>query len=85
MPKARNTPVPSTESWNYSLGHWVEVNPVQGDGAFSSAGAFGFYPWIDSGKTIYGIVTRVGNAGTGVDSVNCGLLIRKAWFSATAQ
>ncbi|MCC6173415.1 MAG: hypothetical protein IT481_15445 [Gammaproteobacteria bacterium] len=33
-----NTPVPASESWSDSLGHWVEVDPVVGDGAFSSAG-----------------------------------------------
>ena len=45
------TPVPSTESWHYSYNHWVEDDPNVGDGAFSSPGAFGMYPWIDSTKT----------------------------------
>jgi hypothetical protein len=84
-PTAISTPVPAAESWHYSLGHWVEDDPVVGDGAFSSAGAFGFYPWIDAGRTWYGIVAREEQAGTGVDSVNCGRLIRKAWVSGTAQ
>lgn len=48
---ALRTPVPATESWHYSLGHWVEDDPAVGDGAFSSAGAFGFYPWIDASKS----------------------------------
>ena len=26
------------------IGHWIEDDPVAGDGAFSSPGAFGFYP-----------------------------------------
>jgi len=29
-----------------------------GDGAFSSPGAFGFYPWIDRTKTNYGVLAR---------------------------
>ena len=41
---ALGTPVPLTESWSYSLGHWVETDPAVGDGAFSSAGAFALLP-----------------------------------------
>ena len=84
-PTAANTPVPSTESWHYSIGHWVEDDPVVGDGAFSSAGAFGFYPWIDAGKTTYGIVARSSGAGEGFDSASCGRQIRKAWATAVPQ
>lgn len=93
--QALNTPVPTSESWEYSLGHWVEVDPVVGDGAFSSAGAFGFYPWIDAGKTWYGLVARrqipsAGddqneNLGEGYRSAQCGRLIRKAWVTGVAQ
>ena len=37
----------------------MEDDPaVHGDGAFSSPGAFGFYPWIDSSKSYYGIISR---------------------------
>jgi hypothetical protein len=82
---ALGTPVPSTLSWSYSMGHWVETDPVSGDGAFSSAGAFGFYPWVDAGKTWYGIVARLDAAGGGADSAACGGLIRKAWVTGTAQ
>lgn len=82
---ALGTPIPLTESWHYSLGHWVEDDPALGDGAFSSPGAFGFYPWIDATRSWYGILAREGAAGTGVDSVNCGRLIRKAWVSASPQ
>ncbi len=82
---AANTPVPSTESWHYSIGHWVEDDPIVGDGAFSSAGAFGFYPWIDSTKTYYGIIARSGGTGEGFDSAACGRLIRKAWVTGIAQ
>jgi hypothetical protein len=90
-PDAEYTPIPSSESWHYSLGHWVEDDPVAGDGAFSSPGAFGFYPWIDGGKTTYGVlarhasVTLSGNDPVAVESVVCGRLIRKAWFTGVAQ
>ncbi len=82
---AVNTPVPSNESWHYSIGHWVEDDPVVGDGAFSSAGAFGFYPWIDASKSWYGVLARREGAGEGIDSAYCGRLIRKAWVTAVAQ
>lgn len=94
--QARNTPVPASESWHYSLGHWVEDDPAVGDGAFSSAGAFGFYPWIDASKSWYGIVARKQASQSGQDndldqtlgegyrSVQCGRLIRKAWVTGIA-
>jgi hypothetical protein len=90
-PEATYTPIPGGESWHYSLGHWVEDDPVAGDGAFSSPGAFGFYPWIDAGKTTYGLLARrvsvdlTASDPVGVESVTCGRLIRKAWFTAAAQ
>jgi hypothetical protein len=80
------TPIPLTESWHYSVGHWVEDDPAVGDGAFSSAGAFGFYPWIDAGHTYYGVLARNQfMPGEGRESVFCGRLIRKAWATGTAQ
>lgn len=92
--QAHNTPIPRNESWSYSLGHWVETDPVVGDGAFSSAGAFGFYPWIDVSKSWYGIVARKQatpnqdldeDLGEGYRSAQCGRLIRKAWVTAAVQ
>jgi hypothetical protein len=94
--QARNTPVPQTESYHYSIGHWVEDDPANGDGAFSSAGAFGFYPWIDSSRSWYGIVARrdasgivdPGNedaGGHGFASAQCGQLIRSAWINGVAR
>lgn len=79
------TPITSGADWHYSLGHWVEDDLRTSDGAFSSAGAFGFYPWIDATKTNYGIVSRFDAAGSGNASATCGILIRKAWMSAQAQ
>ncbi|CUA99471.1 hypothetical protein [Thiomonas bhubaneswarensis] len=86
-PTALYTPVPQTESWSYALGHWVESDPVVGDGAFSSAGAFGFYPWIDASRTLYGILAphvTTGNS-VGYASAECGRLMRKAWISGVEQ
>jgi hypothetical protein len=82
---ALSTPIANGLDWHYSLGHWVEDDP-KGDGAFSSAGAFGFYPWIDAGKTNYGIVARFDAlGGGGNESAACGALIRKAWLTAQVQ
>jgi hypothetical protein len=89
-PLAVSAPIRPSESWHYSLGHWVEDDPTVGDGAYSSPGAFGFYPWIDSSKTYYGVVARyslpsqIGDS-VAIDSVDCGRKIRKAWVTATVQ
>lgn len=78
------------EAWHYSIGHWVEDDPVWlasgGDAAYSSPGAAGFYPWIDSSRTYYGVLARekIGASSSG-DSVKCGRLIRKAWLTGVAQ
>jgi hypothetical protein len=83
---AISTPIPSQESWHYSLAHWVEDDPVVGDGAFSSPGAFGFYPWIDSSRTYYGIVGRYSLLPNAyIQSAVCGRTIRKAWLTGVAQ
>lgn len=81
---ALSTPLPQTEDWHYSLGHWVEDDPRVGDGAFSDPGLRGFYPWIDAGKSYYGVVARFSSApGAHVVSMQCGRLIRKAWLTGT--
>ena len=77
------SPVEQLGNVHYSLGHWVEDDP-SGDGAFSSGGTLGFYPWIDAGKTTYGVVSRVQTDG-GPASRWCGRLIRKAWMTGKAQ
>lgn len=79
------SPAPTTETWHYSLGHWVEDDPVVGDGAVSSPGAFGFYPWINRARDTYGILAREAAAGSGFESVRCGRLIRKAWETGVAR
>jgi hypothetical protein len=84
--QALSTPVPAAEKWQYGWGHWVESDPVVGDGSFSSMGAFGFYPWIDANRQTYGIISRWSVQSGATDaSVNCGRLIRKAWQTGIAQ
>ena len=80
----------NTEAWHYSMGHWIEDDPVVGDGAFSSPGALGFYPWIDKNKTYYGIIARANTNVTGQEfegykSAVCGRLIRRAWETGIEQ
>lgn len=82
---ALNTPITNGLDWHYSIGHWVEDDATRSDGAFSSAGAFGFYPWVDVSKTWYGIVARHDAAGGGNESADCGALIRKAWVTGVVQ
>jgi hypothetical protein len=78
-PQALYSPVELPDS--YSIGHWVESL----DGAYSSAGLFGFYPWIDSQKRHYGIISRFSvdfsdgiGYGPGYTSMLCGQAIRQA-------
>jgi len=87
--EAVKTPIPEAESWHYSLGHWVEDDPRTGDGAFSSPGAFGFYPWVSADKRFYGLVAREQRRGImsgdpsdkpALASVGCGREIRAAWM-----
>lgn len=81
----RASPVSEGQPWHYSIGHWVEDDPLSGDGAFSSGGTFGFYPWIDATRTTYGVIARVDERGSGRESAKCGRLMREAWVTATAQ
>lgn len=84
------SPVQGIYSWHYAWGHWIEDDPATGgDGSFSSAGAFGFYPWIDAGRRWWGIVARraEGELGPNPDqrpareSAACGARIRAAWLA----
>lgn len=75
---------PAPLAWHYSLGHWVE-DDATGDGAFSSAGLFGFYPWIDAEKKHYGLLARATlDFGASIQSALCGAAIRKAFFTPPA-
>lgn len=83
------SPIP--EAWHYSLGHWVEDDATtNGDGSFSSPGAYGYYPWIEPTKTYYGLVARsIPNDGVslqqGYQSAQCGRLLRAAWLTGVVQ
>ncbi|WP_165967378.1 hypothetical protein [Luteimonas aestuarii] len=86
-----------TVAWSYGYHYWIEDNatagqfnpplsPVvgPGDGAYSSAGAWGFYPWISADKSLYGIVARRGLLGTAFRaSAICGQAIRYAYTGYT--
>ncbi len=87
-----NASAPSVvpENWHYSLGHWVEDDPTttpSSNFAYSSGGAFGFYPWVDFPKTLYGLLARedISAGGEGFSSGQCGRLIRLAWKTSTQQ
>lgn len=85
---AVSSPIPL--AFHYSYGHWVEDDST-GDGAYSSAGIFGFYPWISKDKRLYGLISRSDQSpvsdevGHGYDSYLCGKAIRKAYVTGTAQ
>jgi hypothetical protein len=79
---------PFTWAWEYSMGHWVEDDPtVFDDGAFSSAGGQGFYPWIEASKIYWGLIGRAatGAGQQGLESVQCGQLVRHAWDTGVVQ
>lgn len=76
---------PFGRDWHYSLHHWVE-DAAGDDGAVSSAGAFGFYPWISADRTTWGLLARQDAARhAGAASAACGALLRKAWLTAVVQ
>ena len=71
----------------YSIGHWVESDPAtHGDGAFSSAGAYGFYPFIAADQSFVGVLARYDTSGQqGKRSLACGALARRAWVTGIQQ
>jgi D-alanyl-D-alanine-carboxypeptidase/D-alanyl-D-alanine-endopeptidase len=52
------------QDWHYGLGNWLECPEATWSAAcaamnvVSSPGAFGFHPWIDRERGIYGILAR---------------------------
>lgn len=94
-PTSKNSPVPDGERWHYSIGHWVEDDPITGPQygeAYSSPGGLGFYPWITTDNAWYGIVFRdtgrspvsaadANDDTIGWQSVECGRVIREAWLN----
>ncbi|AXV79612.1 MULTISPECIES: hypothetical protein [Ralstonia solanacearum species complex] len=76
---------PASQPWHYALNYWIEDQPG-GDGAFSSPGAFGFYPWITADKRHYGMLVRETLSPRAyVRSAVCGALIRKAFDEGRMQ
>jgi hypothetical protein len=76
---------PAPVAWHYGINHWIEDDPG-GDGAFSSAGAFGFYPWITADRSFYGLLARHSYAsGASFASAACGQRLRQAWASGQPQ
>ena len=75
------------EPWSYSYNHWVESEHGNGTvDAYSSPGAFGFYPWIAPDRKYYGIVSRHDwTPNAGLASAQCGRQIRKAFLGALRQ
>ena len=67
---------PAPAGWEYSYGHWVEV-----DGVLSGPGKFGFYPWMDKANGLYGVVGRKSSDHEAyLTSVECGQKIRSAFL-----
>ena len=83
------SPAQGVESWHYGIAHWIEDDPTNGDGSYSSPGAYGFYPWIDASKDYYGIVARANTIHVPdsianspyYKSVACGSVIRSAFLN----
>jgi hypothetical protein len=74
---AQQSPISDQWGWLYSLGHWVEPD------AYSSAGAFGFYPWIAKDRSHYGLIAREKRSllnRPAPESVVCGMVLRSAWL-----
>jgi hypothetical protein len=84
--KCRDTVVYSLQfpgqNWDYSLGHWVE-GAGESRPVFSSPGAHGFYPWIDSSSNHWGVFSRQTKGSGGArGSVGCGQKIREAFMKS---
>lgn len=60
-PGVAYTPAPEGLEFHYGLGHWIERELVNGTWTVvghSSAGAFGFYPWVNAGRSQYMLLAR---------------------------
>lgn len=82
--KVASTPAPNDENWWYGLHYWIEKDSTgQKVEAYSSAGLYGFYPWITADQKYYGIIAREDrNSVDGkayIESARCGKALRKAF------
>lgn len=66
----RYTPATS-ENWGYGFGGWVSNTDTEGNTTeFTSPGAFGFTPWIDLDRGLFGIVMVEGALAQLNDDIN---------------
>lgn len=82
---ALNSPAADAgHQWNYSVGHWVELDQ---DSGYSSPGMWGFYPYVNPNQGIYQVLSRYdtgyGKTG-GVASAECAYRIRTAFLTGSA-
>ncbi|WP_257455794.1 hypothetical protein [Archangium lipolyticum] len=84
-PGVTYTPWTAAGQAYYGLGHWLEresVNNAWSVTGHSSPGMFGFYPWVDAGKSQYMLLARARlntTGGEGELSRACAHEIRKAY------
>ncbi|MDY7229606.1 hypothetical protein [Hyalangium rubrum] len=85
------TPWSSSQRAFYGLGHWLEREWLNGAWTLtghSSPGKFGFYPWVDAGKTQYMILARsrvlLAN-NEGEKSRLCAHAIRRAYLTGVPE
>ncbi|SEU16822.1 hypothetical protein [Stigmatella erecta] len=89
-PNVSSTPWTAGQAY-YGLGHWIEgetVNGVWTVTGHSSAGAFGFYPWVNAAKDRYMLLARSRQLGAneeGEKSRACAQTIRKAYELGVPQ
>jgi hypothetical protein len=55
--------------WRYGLGNWIRCDEGQGcDSAHHSAGARGFYPFVDVDSGVFGVIAHNARVGAWTDS-----------------
>ncbi|NRD64455.1 hypothetical protein HRD49_22130 [Corallococcus exiguus] len=89
-PNVAYTPWSAAGEAYYGLGHWIEGETVGSSWTVtghSSAGAFGFYPWVNAARTRYMVLARSRQLGNeeGEKSRACAQTVRKAYETGVAQ
>lgn len=81
-PTVVKSPGPGDTNWWYGNHYWIEKDPQGKVEAYSSAGLYGFYPWMTADKKYYGIIARKGPIiNAAAQSVSCGRAIREKFLS----
>ncbi|WP_163992917.1 hypothetical protein [Pyxidicoccus caerfyrddinensis] len=89
-PNVSYTPWTTGQAY-YGLGHWIEGETLGGVWSVtghSSAGAFGFYPWVNAARNRYMLLARsrqLGGEEEGEKSRACAQTIRKAYELGVPQ